>query len=65
MIDPSIDAQCLPSCPAHGSPRTRQHAPGCKWRPMSAFALPDRASEAVERARAERAKLGPGSNGHG
>jgi hypothetical protein len=65
MIDPSIDTPCPPTCVAHGSPLTREHSPGCPWRRAASFALPDRANEAVERARAERAKLGPGSNGHG
>lgn len=35
---PDINAQCPPSCPAHGSPLMRQHAADCPWRPMSTFA---------------------------
>lgn len=62
-----VDAPCLPTCPAHGFPTTREHAPDCRWRPMASFQTePERRlASAIEQARAERAALGKASNGHG
>lgn len=66
----NINTPCLPTCPAHGNPLTREHASDCAWRPMSAFAdelarlgVAGQVLSAVDRARAERDVKGPVKRG--